>query len=240
MKKKVICLITISILLCVPTKYSQAITFPISDAVDDVLLFPSTDPNEVGVPFYYPTVDIYGIATNDTYIHYVFIESPIIDNKHQYYLLINWDTSGENFTKCIAGNIIGEALDEDDETTSFVNGTYTMIRHSNGTQIYSEILNDAYTAENCDSLSFPINISTWITVTTAWQIFAFAGVPKDSVAYPLPVTNGDGWICDSAGSGSCLELPTDTNGTNFSIFLGLTISGFAVILVITLHRKRRK
>ncbi len=238
MKKKVIYLITISILLCVPTKHSQAITFPISDAVDDVLYFPSTDPDAIGVPYYYPTVDIYGITTNDTHIHYIFIESPIIDNKHQYYLLINWDNSGENFTKCIAGNIIGEALDEDDDSTTFVNGTYTMIRHSSGTQIYSEILNDAYTAESCDSLSFPINISTWITITTAWQIYAYAGVPKDSVAYPLPVTNGDGWICDSAGSESCLE--SDVSGINLPIILGLTISGYGVILVITLNKRRRK
>lgn len=247
MKKKIILLLTlISVIFSIPTPLSQAIPFPITDTVDDVKIYVAD--NSTGVPTYYPPCDIYRITTNTSYLLYTFIGKPIIDNEHQYNVTIFWDISHENYTMCIAGNLVGNAYDMSDTLIPFSNGTFSCFRNNIGEMMYSEIDSDTVEEEACDGMSFQVSFTLFplISYSNPYAVFANAKVPESIAVYPqldigpgndLQTTFNGGWVCDSAGSGFCwIPLPGN-GGIELPIILTLLGSSFIIILVI---RRRKK
>jgi len=250
-KKKIIFFTIICTIFFIPSLDSHAISFPVKDSVDDVEIFSTSVTTGPGTPTYYPPVDIYSISHNNSYLQYNFVGQPIIDNKHKYSVLIEWDNSTVgntyyNFTMLIAGNLTVSGVDENNDTAIFYNGTYSMISNSSNYPIWAEINNNTFTLEGCDSMSFAANFSyltSWFG-TDPFRVSAWARVPQNFAVYPLPdigpgnnleKTNG-GWVCDSAGSGFCWIPWPDEGAIELPIIITIIGTSFAVIIVI----RRRK
>jgi len=217
-----------SIIFCIPISDTKAISLPLADPADDVVLLCST---KVITNIYQPTVDIAELDVNisGSYISFSFYGTPVIDTIHRYNVTVFWDASGTNRTDCLVG--IKDYV--------LYYGSYTVLRNSTGI-VYSYDSNDtAYVDGN--TIFFPIIIPPLTlerSIETVSDAGGIATVPAEETDGTTVTPSTSSWYVDACGMFPAWIPIPDEGSIELPIIMTLLGSSFIIILVIRRRKKR--
>lgn len=235
MKKKIILfLIITNIVFCIPTPRTQSMPFDVADPVGDVRLVKYDGTN---VSITYPALDIVEINKTSTHLILELHTTAVIDDFHQYSVIVYWDSSGENYTKCIAGDVSGTCY-INGTSMPYYNGSYTVFRNLSGDIIYSELnYNLSFTIGS--TISFPVDFACCpiMSVDNPYSVMAEASAPYNVYSYTAKYHGSSCEVMyDAAGSEHSWIAFPDECGIETPIILSILGSSF--ILMIVLRRRK--